>query len=86
MPLTEEQWTKLYDASIANATDIEWIRNTLEETTTNVNDCNGRLRNVEIEQGFTRGRLVRFSGSIAIICTIAVNGILWAFARFGGNI
>lgn len=85
MALTEEQWDKLYDLSVANSTHIEWIRKTLTENAVDMKDCDDRVRIVENDQAFIRGRMARFAGSIAIICAIAVNGILWVFNRFGGE-
>jgi hypothetical protein len=85
MALTDEQWTKMYDLSVANSTHIMWIRETLENTTKDIKDCNKRLGILESEQAFIRGHMVRFAGGVAAICAIVVNGVLWAFSHFGAK-
>jgi hypothetical protein len=83
MSLTEDQWTKMYDLSVANSTHIEWIRKTLENTTKGIKDCEERLGIVENEQAFIKGHMARFAGGVAAICAIVVNGVLWGFSHFG---
>jgi hypothetical protein len=84
MALTEEQWDKMYDLSVANGTHIEWIRKTLTENAVEIDDCKKRVRCVETDQAFIKGRMVRFAGGVAVVCAIAVNGILWFFSHLGG--
>jgi hypothetical protein len=85
MVLTEEQGTKMYDISMANGTHIEWSRKNLTDNDAVMKDRDERLRAVEGNQAFMRGKMTRFVGGVAAVIAIGVNAVLWAVNHFKGE-
>lgn len=85
MALSEDEWRLLYNLSVANGTDIKWIRKALTENAIEMKDYKERMQIVERDQAFIRGKMARFAGGVAAVCAIAVNGILWVLNHIGGK-
>lgn len=85
MVLTPEQWDEMYTLSVANGTHIEWIRKKLIDNDAIMIKRDERLRIVETEQAFMRGKMARFAGGVAAICAISVNAVVWLFGHLGAK-
>ena len=84
MALTNEEWRKLYTASIENRKDILWIRNGMDRHNLEIEKCREGVKALEIDRGFQRGKIVFLAASVTAVLTIATNAALWMFGYFGG--
>ena len=83
--LNDEQWMEIYTASIETRKDIVWIRKELNRNDKEIEDCRKSLKELEIEQGFKKGKMASLVMVTTALITIMVNGILWAFNALGGG-
>lgn len=82
--LSDEQWKDIYTISVENRKDISWIRRELEMNHVEIDDCQSRISDIEIQRSFVRGKIAFLAVSLTTVCTILINACLWAFTRYGG--
>jgi hypothetical protein len=84
MALNEDQWTEMYRLSVQNGTNIEGIMDELSRFRVEIKDCNGRVNDLEINQGVQRGKVTFLAVTITAFLTIVSNGAFWLYSHAGG--
>jgi hypothetical protein len=82
--LSDEQWNELYTSSIETRKDVAWILKGMDQHSNEIEDCRGRIQEIEIARSFARGKVAFLAVAVTALCTILVNACLWAFTHYGG--
>ncbi|RLG34231.1 hypothetical protein DRN97_03020 [Methanosarcinales archaeon] len=82
MTLSEEQLEQLYRITVENRRDIEWIRNRLQQGNSVMDSLNQRLKMIESESAYLRGRIGAFLIFFAFAISLGLQGLNWIFSYF----
>jgi len=85
VPLSEEQEGEMYRDTIATKTIVSEMKERFEKGDKQIEKCNEKVRNLEIEHSLLKGKLGAFILGLTFIVSFLVNGILWAWSHFLGK-
>ena len=85
MALSEEEEVRMYRDTIKTATIVSQLQTRLEKGDIQIESCNKRLNDLEIEHSLLKGKLGAFILGLTFIVSLLVNGILWAWSHIGGK-
>ena len=85
MALSEEQEGEMYRDTIKTATIVSQLQTRLEKGDKQIESCNKRLNDLEIEHSLLKGKLGAFILGLTFIVSLLVNGILWAWSHIGSK-
>jgi hypothetical protein len=85
MVLTDEECKDLTTLVATCTTNMTWIKDRLEKGDIVFDKYESRLHELETEHSLLKGRLGAFILGPTFIVSLLVNGILWAWSRFGGK-
>ena len=85
MALSEKQLEKMYNASLECSIKLDIITKELEGSNEKFKDHGKRIRVVENEQSFLKGKLGAFVLFLTLCATIIINGLGWFVTHFWGG-
>jgi hypothetical protein len=85
MTLSPQKEEEMYETTLLTARDIRWIRKQIQDCDETAKEQADKIANLEVEHSLLKGKLGAFILGLSFIVSLLVNGILWAFSRFGAK-